>query len=180
ALALNPRPRRVWLAGFMVALLPVGPLWIPAAPRNPVPHFFSSGTWQQYVHSGQTLIPVPPASDLLPHGQRWPAAPHVGFAIPSGFFLGPGTDGRSHIGPTVPRPTDRLLTSVARYPDWMPTVTDMDREFAQQDLAYWNAKVIVLSDGGPGSTWTPRHDVLLRVATELFGPPQRVDDVWLW
>ena len=24
------------------------------------------------------------------------------------------------------------------------------------------------------------HDLLLKVSTELFGPPTRVDDVWLW
>ena len=180
ALARPTRSRRVWLATFVVALLPVLPLPVPAAPRAAVPHFFSSGTYRQYVHSGQTLIPVPPASDLLPDGQRWQAATHFGFAIPSGFFLGPGTDGRSHIGPTVPRPTDRLLTSIALYQDWDPTVTEADRRYAQEDLAYWHAKVVVLSDGGPGSTWTKRHDVLLRVATELFGPPRRVDDVWLW
>jgi hypothetical protein len=179
ALALPTRPRRAWLAAFVVALLPIVPLWIPAKPRDAVPHFFSSGTWRQYVHSGQTLVPVPPASDLLPDGQRWQAATNFGFAIPHGFFLGPGPDGRSHIGPASPRPTDELLTNVALY-DWDPTVTDADMFYAREDLAYWHAKLIVLSDGGQGSRWTDRRGILLRVCTELFGPPRRVDDVWLW
>src|SRR5204863_1146258 len=87
---------RLWYAGLAVALLPIVPLPIPAAPRDPVPHFFSDGTWRRYVHSGQTLVPVPPASDVLPEGQRWQAATNFGFAIPAGFFLGPGPDGRSH------------------------------------------------------------------------------------
>jgi hypothetical protein len=179
ALALPTRSRRFWLVVFALALLPVLPLPIPAAPRDAVPHFFSSGTWRQYVHSGQTLVPVPPASDLLPDGQRWQAAANFGFAIPHGFFLGPGPDGRSHIGPAYPRPTDDLLTNTALY-DWNPTIGDADIYFAKEDLDYWHAKVIVLSDGGQGSRWTERHSVLLRVCTELFGPPRRVDDVWLW
>jgi len=38
----------------------------------------------------------------------------------------------------------------------------------------------VLSDGGRGSSWTVHRDLLLKTATDLFGPPTRVDDVWLW
>src|SRR5207253_1631996 len=63
--------RRLWYAGIAVALLPIVPLSIPVTTRDPVPHFFTDGTWRQYVHSGQTLVPVPPTSDLLPDGQRW-------------------------------------------------------------------------------------------------------------
>jgi hypothetical protein len=171
--------KRIWLAGFVVALLPLVPLWIPAAPRAAVPRFFTSGDYRQYVHSGQTLVPVPPASDLLPDGQRWQAATNFAFAIPHGFFLGPGPDGRSNIGPAYPRPTDQLLTDVALNDD-DPTVTSTDEYFAHEDLAYWHASLIVLSDGGDGSRWTYRHDELLQVCTDLFGPPKRVDDVYLW
>jgi hypothetical protein len=171
--------RQVWLAAFVVALLPVVPLWIPAAPRDAVPHFFTSGAWRSYIDDGQTLVPVPPASDLLPDGQRWQAAANFGFAIPHGFFLGPGPDGRSHIGPAYPRPTDNLLTNVAM-DSWDPIITEDDVRLAREDLAYWHARVIVLSDGGAGSRWTARRDTLLAVCTTLFGPPERVDDVWLW
>jgi hypothetical protein len=175
-----PRPRRrVWLAGFVVALLPIVPLSIPASQRDPVPHFFTDGTWRRYIHSGQTLVPVPPPSDLLPNGQRWQTATDFGFAIPAGFFLGPGgPDGRSRIGP-VPRPTYDLLTTVALTGADLP-VTDLDRVHARQDLAYWHAKLIVLSAPGPGDRWVANADKLRATATALFGPPQRVDDVWLW
>jgi hypothetical protein len=166
------RQRRWWAIGLAAALLPVVPLTIPAAHRDPVPHFFSSGRWHQYVHSGQTLVPVPPASDRLPDGQRWQVAANFGFAIPSGFFLGPGPHGRSHIGPWPRRPTDQLLTDVARY-GTPAIVTDADRDQARRDLAYWHAVVVVLD---PGHS----PDVLRQTATELFGPPTRVDDVWLW
>ncbi len=179
ALELPARPRGRWVVGFAAALLPIVPLPIPPAPRDPVPHFFSAGTWRQYVHSGQTLVPIPPPSDLLPDGQRWQTATNFGFAIPAGFFLGPGgPHGQSKIGP-VPRPTDALLTDVALH-GTEPTIHDYDRRLAREDLAYWHGSVIVLSDGGQGSRWTGNRDKLLRVATELFGPPQRVEDVWVW
>jgi len=170
--------RRLWYAGIAVALLPIVPLSIPAATRDPVPHFFTDGTWRQYVHSGQTLVPVPPASDLLPDGQRWQVATNFGFAIPDGFFLGPGPDGRSQIGP-IRRPTYELL-ELAALNGYDPVVMDYDRQQARLDLAYWHASVVVLSDGGRGSRWTDNRDLLRRLVTELLGPPRRVDDVWLW
>ncbi len=175
---LERRPRRLWYAALAAALVPIVPLTIPAAPRDAVPHFFTDGTWRKYVHSGQTLVPVPPASDLLPDGQRWQVATNFGFAIPAGFFLGPGPDGRSRIGP-VHRPTYEVL-NLAALDGFEPLINDFDRDQAKADLAYWQASVVVLSDGGRGSRWTDRHDLLLRLTTELLGPPKRVDDVWLW
>jgi hypothetical protein len=170
--------RRIWYAAVVVALLPILPLPIPAAARDPVPDFFTSGRWRAYIHSGQTLVPVPPASDVLPDGQRWQAATNFGFAIPAGFFLGPGPDGRSHIGP-VHRPTYAILEVAALY-GYAPVIGDADREQARADLAYWHAGAVVLSDGGRGSSWTPNRELLRRVTTDLLGPPQRIDDVWLW
>jgi len=172
------RYRRRWLAGYALALVPLLPLPVPAAPRQPVPVFVSSGHWRHYLHSGQTLVPVPPASDLLPDGQRWQVAGRFGFAIPAGFFLGPGPDGRSQIGPD-PRPTAELFTDAARF-GAVPLVTDADRAQARADLGYWHAGLVVLSDGGAGSSWTARQPLLLSIATQLFGAPERVDDVWLW
>jgi hypothetical protein len=51
---------------------------------------------------------------------------------------------------------------------------------ARADLRYWGGNVVVLPDGGYGNRWSRRHDLLLQILTELFGPPVRVDDVWLW
>lgn len=174
------RRRRQWfVAALAVALLPLVPLPVQTMHRTPVPVFFSDGTWRQYVHSGQTVMAVPPTSDLLPDGQRWQTAANFGFAIPAGFFLGPGgPDNRSRIGP-VPRPTDKLLTKVAM-DGKPPVITDVERRQARADLAYWHATIVVLSDGGDGSRWTGNRGALLDTATALFGTPQRVEDVWLW
>jgi hypothetical protein len=147
--------------------------------RTPVPTFFTDGTWRQYVHSGQTLVPIPPTSDLMPDGQRWQTATDFGFAIPAGFFLGPGgPHNRSRIGP-VPRPTEALLTEVAMGGK-PPVITDAKRRQARADLAYWHAIVVVFGEGGDGSRWTESRAALLATATELFGAPRRVKDVWLW
>ncbi|HKT05207.1 MAG TPA: DUF2079 domain-containing protein [Rugosimonospora sp.] len=179
ALLLAPRWRAIWVAGLALALLPLVPLPIPTTHRQPVPQFFTDGTWRRYLHDGQTLMAIPPASDYLPDGQRWQTATNFAFAIPSGFFLGPGgRDGRSRIGP-VPRPTARLLTNVAMLGQ-LPLISDYDRQQARIDLAYWHATIIVMSDGGDGSRWTPNRGLLLQAATGLFGTPQRVEDVWVW
>ena len=63
---------------------------------------------------------------------------------------------------------------------YAPVLGDADRAQARADLAYWHASVVVLADGGRGSNWTPNRELLRRVTADLLGPPQRVDDVWLW
>jgi hypothetical protein len=72
-----------------------------------------------------------------------------------------------------------MLMLVARF-GWEPVINDYDRRQARADLAYWHATVVVLSDGGQGSDWTLNQQLLLKVTTDLLGPPTRVDDVWLW
>ncbi|HET8658763.1 MAG TPA: DUF2079 domain-containing protein [Micromonosporaceae bacterium] len=175
--------RPLWIAAFATALLPLVPVPLIAVERDPVPEFFASGQWRSYVSPGGTVVPVPLPSDLLPDGQRWQstafAARHGEFAIPSGFFLGPGgPDGRGRIGP-VPRPTEELLVQAA-YTGIAPIVGDAERRRAREDLRYWRAEVIVLADQVHGSKWTVHYATLRQTATALFGEPQRVSDVWLW
>jgi hypothetical protein len=170
-----------WFAAFAAALLPLAPMPVPATQRAPVPHFFSSGAWREYVHGG-SVVAVPPTSDLYPDGQRWQTTAFVAgqqFPIVGGFFLGPGgPDGRGQIGP-IRRPTASMLEQVTST-GTVPVLTSIDREQAKADLAYWHADLVVLSDGGAGISWTPHHDALLDAVSQLLGPPQRVDDVWLW
>lgn len=170
-----------WVVAFAVALVPLLPLPVPVTERAPVPQFFTSGTWRQYVSSG-TLVAVPPTNDLYPDGQRWQTSAFEDgdqFRLVGGFFLGPGgPNGRGQIGPIL-RPTARLLITVTET-GLAPVVTSADRDQARLDLQYWQADVVVLSDGGAGIAWTPRHDALLSTLTDLLGPPQRVEDVYLW
>jgi hypothetical protein len=177
--------RRIWLwrAAFVVALLPLVPVSLLTVAREPIPVFITSGAWKSYVGPNGVIAPVPFTLDVLPDGQRWQAyalSHRQGeFAIPSGFFLGPGgPDGRGRIGP-VPRATDQLLYDVAQT-GVVPPIDDADRAAARADLAYWRADVVVLADEIHGAKWPVHHDALLRATTALLGPRERVDDVWLW
>ncbi|MDQ7905892.1 DUF2079 domain-containing protein [Phytohabitans sp. ZYX-F-186] len=181
--ALGRRPAPAWWGAFAVALLPLVPVPLHTSEYEPIPRFITAGTWREYVHDGGVLAPVPPTSDVLPDGQRWQtyalAHGQGEFRIPAGFFLGPGgPDGKGRIGP-VPRPSADLLFEVART-GVVPPITEADRAAAREDLRYWGAEAVVLADRVHGAKFPAHPEALLRATTELLGPPQRVDDVWLW
>jgi hypothetical protein len=177
------RPRLV-AAAVTVGLLPIVPAPLLTMQRSPVPHFISSGHWREYVRPGGTLVPAPLPSDWLPDGQRWQAAALAGgggtFRIPAGFFLGPDPSGRGRIGP-VPRWTQTTFSWVALAGERPLAITPVMQAEARADLEYWGGNVVVLPDsGGRGNRWARNHALLLEVATELYGQPTHVDDVWLW
>lgn len=183
ASARSGRLPAAWLAGFTVALLPLLPMPLLTVEREPVPRFITAGTWREYVSPGGVLAPLPVTLDVTPDGQRWQAYALTHrqgeFAIPSGFFLGPGGPaGRGRIGP-VPRPTDALLLTVAET-GRVPAITDADRAAARADLRYWRVEAVVLADRAHGAKFPVHVDALRQAATELLGSPRRVDDVWLW
>ncbi len=179
----KPGPKWVWVAGFTVALLPLVPQPILTRDREPVPHFFSAGVWESYVDGEGVVAPIPLPNDLVPDGQRWQATVLAQggrvFRLPSGFFLGPGgPDGAGRIGP-VPRPTADLLEKVARTGE-IPPIGAAEQAQAREDLRYWDAQIVVLADTVSGAHWDPNQSALLRATTLLLGPPERIDDVWVW
>ncbi|RUL94173.1 DUF2079 domain-containing protein [Verrucosispora sp. FIM060022] len=185
---LRQRPPRraaavAWTLGFVAALLPLFPTPLLTIEREPIPRFITSGAWREYVSPGGTLTPAPLALDVYPDGQRWQAyalANRQGeFAIPSGFFLGPGgPDGRGRIGP-VPRPFSALLDQAART-GLPPIVTEGTREEVRADLEHWRIETVVLPDEVHGAKWPVDEEALRRTLTMLLGEPERVEDVWLW
>ncbi|MGW4465975.1 DUF2079 domain-containing protein [Micromonospora sp. NPDC004704] len=180
---LDRRVRIGWTVGFAVALLPLLPVSLLTIEREPIPRFITSGDWREYVSANGVLAPLPFTLDVTPDGQRWQAyalAHRQGeFAIPSGFFLGPGgPDGRGRIGP-VPRFTDALFAEVAQT-GIVPPISDADRAAARADLRYWRVEVVVLADRVHGAKYPVHVDALRQTATALLGPPQRADDVYLW
>jgi hypothetical protein len=179
------RPRghvigRVAAVVAVAAFLPILPVPLSVSPRSALPTFISSGAWRSYLPAGTTVVSIPPSSWDSSDAQRWQTASGYAFAVEGGYFLGPGEDGRSSIGPR-PRPTSTLLTSVARG-GAVPVITAANRAAARADLTYWRAGLVVLPDPTPGidHAWVRRHDQLLNIGTELFGLPTRVSDVWLW
>ncbi|MEU4644428.1 DUF2079 domain-containing protein [Micromonospora sp. NPDC023814] len=178
------RPVRLaWWAGFAVALVPLLPTPLLTIEREPIPRFITAGTWREYVSPGGVLTPVPLTLDVYPDGQRWQAyalAHRQGeFAIPSGFFLGPGgPDGRGRIGPP-PRPFSAMLDEAGRS-GLVPIITEGSIQEARADLRHWRIETVVLADEVHGAKWPVDEDAIRRTVTALLGPPERVDDVWLW
>ncbi|NJP33533.1 DUF2079 domain-containing protein [Micromonospora thermarum] len=178
------RPARAaWLAAFAVALVPLLPVPLLTLEREPIPRFFTSGTWREYVSPGGVLTPVPLTLDVYPDGQRWQAyalSHRQGeFAIPSGFFLGPGgPDGRGRIGPP-PRLLSSLMDQAATF-GAVPIVTEGTTREVQADLRHWRIEAVVLPDRVHGAKWAVNQEAVRRAATALFGEPERVEDVWVW
>ncbi|MGS2618343.1 DUF2079 domain-containing protein [Micromonospora sp. LZ34] len=179
----RPSARRAWAVGFAVALVPLVPAPLLTTEREPIPRFITAGTWREHVSPGGVLTPVPLTLDVYPDGQRWQAyalSHRQGeFAIPSGFFLGPGgPDGRGRIGP-VPRTFDALVDQAGR-DGLTPIITAGSVTAVRADLRYWGVEVVVLPDRVHGAKYDVHEDTVRRTVTALLGEPQRVDDVWLW
>ncbi len=187
SLRARPPRRRVsglaWALGFAAALLPLVPTPLLTSVREPIPQFITSGAWQRYVPPDGVLTPLPLTVDVYPDGQRWQAyalAHRQGeFRIPSGFFLGPGgPEGRGRIGP-VPRTFDSLMDQAGRT-GLVPIITDGSIRESRADLRYWGVQAVVLPDRVHGAKFDVDEEALRRTATALLGPPERVEDVWLW
>ncbi|MEU4771998.1 hypothetical protein [Micromonospora sp. NPDC023644] len=170
-------PRRRWLrpvgyAAVALAVLPLFPRPLPAQPVDPPPRFITAGGWRPYVPQGRTLVPVPIPSNV--HGLptlRWSALTQHAFPVPGGYFIGPNELGEGVFG-APNRPTSTLIYSTMDS-NAVPALTDENRRQAVEDLRFWRASVVVLGAH-------PREAVLRELMTALIGPPQRVDDVWLW
>ncbi|MCX4385912.1 hypothetical protein OG777_03100 [Micromonospora peucetia] len=175
-------PRRRWLrrrwlrpvgyAAVALAVLPLFPRPLPAQPVDPPPHFITAGGWRPYVPQGRTLVPVPIPSNV--HGLptlRWSALTQHAFPVPGGYFIGPNELGEGVFG-APNRPTSTLVYATMDK-GAVPALTDENRRQAVEDLRFWRASVVVLGAH-------PREAVLRELMTALIGPPQRVDDVWLW
>ncbi|MGK5522167.1 hypothetical protein ACSNN9_22815 [Micromonospora sp. URMC 107] len=170
-------PRRRWLrpvgyAAVALAVLPLFPRPLPAQPVDPPPHFITAGGWRPYVPQGRSLVPVPIPSNV--HGLptlRWSALTQHAFPVPGGYFIGPNELGEGVFG-APNRPTSTLIYSTMDS-NAVPALTDENRRQAVEDLRFWRASVVVLGAH-------PREAVLRELMTALIGPPQRVDDVWLW
>lgn len=187
--SLRARPPRhrstelVWALGFAAALLPLVPTPLLTHVREPVPAFITTGAWQRYVSPGGVLTPLPLTVDIYPDGQRWQAyalAHRQGeFRIPAGFFLGPGgPDGRGRIGP-VPRTFSALVDQAGRT-GLVPIITEGSIRESRADLHYWGVETVVLADRVHGAKFDVDEEAVRRTATALLGPPERVEDVWVW
>jgi hypothetical protein len=103
------------------------------------------------------------------------------FRIPDGYFLGPDVDGKKGKGRigAVPRRTDWLFLRAAIY-GYVADIDNFDRAQARADLAYWGVDALFLPDRLTGPDGMLFRSAVEITATDLLGPPERVDDVLVW
>ncbi len=168
-------PRKIWLAAFVAALLPLFPMPLRVQPAPQEPRFIAAGTWRQYVGPGQSVVLAPLPDIGHVDGQRWNAAQGLDLPMIGGYFLGPGVGphARALYG-ALPRPTQTLLNNVDTSGKPLD-ITEVDREHMIEDLRYWRAAVVVVDSGA-------RHPNLVRTAvTDLLQTePQLIDGAWVW
>src|SRR4029453_11268045 len=133
--------------GALAVLLPLGPRPLPAVGRPRVPHFITSGQWQQYVREGRTLVPV----DSDPWAKlRWGVAGRARFAVPQGFTIVPKDPPRDMTGvfnvPLGPGEAALYDVSMGYRVDVTP---ELSRKLAD-NLRYLRAAAVVLNATMPG------------------------------
>ena len=134
-----------------VALLPLIPNRLPTSDRSEVPRFYAEGHWRQCASRGQVIVPVPLPTPYYPEPMRYATKALAQFAIPQGYFIGPGPDGEGALG-SPPRSTSALLDTVAQTGK-VPAIDDTVRAEARRDISFWKGKCLVL-------TAHPRFDQL--------------------
>jgi hypothetical protein len=161
-----------------VALIPLAPRRIHIQGTVPIPKFFSSGEWRDYVPADRTVVPVPLASNAQgEEPMRWAADQNLDFKMPGGYFLGPDprTETKRSMFGSPPRPTSDLWIKVFRTHK-VPVVTAKDQANAIADLKYWRAAIVVLP-AGRGST----EEQYYKLNNQLLGfAPTWKDGVWVW
>ncbi|MFG1606323.1 hypothetical protein [Actinoplanes sp. NPDC049265] len=174
---LTGRARLWFLAGLVVALVPVLPKPLPTIPATPLPRFIAAEMWRPYVTGDRTVVPVPlPEVTTGREAMRWAALSNLEFRVPRGYFMGPRNAPSDLTGSwNAPhRPTSVLLWKVREYGQ-IPSVTPRERADAVADLTFWRAGVVVLV---PGSR---NVDALGVTLTQLLGRgPQQAGGVLLW
>ena len=172
ALLERPAVRTAGLVGAGLALLPLLPAALPGAPPPPVPAFFTGPAINQLTCPGGSLLVLPLPRAGVTEPMRWQQAAGFAFAMPGGYFIGPGPNGRAYVHGTPTR-TGLLLHEVRRDGQPRPVTPQLRRDVAD-DLAAWRACAAVL---GP----TSNRDALRTQMTELVGrEPEETGGVLLW
>src|SRR6185436_17071698 len=131
--------RPAWIVAVVGALLPIVPTPLPAVPRPPVPHFFSSGAWRDHVPVDGTVVTVPMGWYPYADAMRWSTAAGLDFRIVGGYFLAPDPnrpDREAIFGPGYSA-TAQILDGGA------PAVDDTLRRKVRADLRRWRATTLV-------------------------------------
>jgi hypothetical protein len=174
AAASAPWLRYGWMAILVAALLPIAPTPVITERAAPVPAFFTSGQWRQYVTGDQSVFAV---DSVFWVGSfttmAWDDATGQDYRMVGGYFLGPQANGRGGYGPPA-RPTYELLTNIVDY-GASTRISAAQRAAFRADLRYWHAAIVVLSPQAP------HYNQLRYVLEQLTGQSARqVPGALLW
>ena len=163
-----------WMLVLAAALLPIAPTPVPAGPAAPVPAFFTSGQWHQYVHGDQSVYVVDSVFWIGSFTTMdWDNATGQGYRMVGGYFLGPFPGSSGNYGPPL-RPTSELLINIVQY-GASTRITAAQRAAFRADVRYWHAAIVVLSPAAPD------YDQLRNVLDQLTGHrPRQVPGALLW
>ncbi|GAA4203897.1 hypothetical protein [Actinocatenispora rupis] len=156
-----------------LALVPILPVPLPTQYRDPIPTFFTAGTWRAYVRPGHTMLPVPMLRSVDRRGQRWSSGTGDEIAMPGGAIMIPVDGGQANWG--VPRSDlTRMLARVSTT-GRKPPITAAARANSRRDLVAARTDVVVL-DPHTGHTAAVRATI-----DAVLGHPGRyVGGVWVW
>jgi hypothetical protein len=163
-----------WPLVLAAALLPIAPTPVLTQRAAPVPGFFTSGQWRQYVPDGQSVFAVDSVFWVGSFTTMdWDDATGQQYPMVGGYFLGPFPGGTANYGPPL-RPTAELLINIVEY-GWSTRITAAQRATFRADLRYWHTAIVVLSPQAP------HYDQLRTVLDRLTGKPARqVPGALLW
>ncbi|MGX6601756.1 DUF2079 domain-containing protein [Micromonosporaceae bacterium Da 78-11] len=184
--AFSKKARFAFAFWFALALVPIFPIPLLYTERVPELKFIADRTWERYVPEDGVMSALPFALNVTADGQRWQAYTIARggrqFRIPDGYFLGPDVDGKEGKGRVgaVPRATDWLFLRAGLY-GYLTKITNKQRAQARIDFQYWGLDAVFLADEIGSSNGKPLFRSAVEItATELLGPPERVQDVLVW
>ena len=159
-------------------LVPLLPRPVRSMPAPQVPDWFTAGSAPSAAagtagSARPVVLVLPYPTAVTPVPMYWQARGGYRFAMPGGYFLGPGTDGHAYVGGPADPPTAVLLQGVAQ--TGRPVaVAAGPRAQARQDLTAWGVGAIVLGPDGAG-------EALRQVVSALVGAqPQVSGGCYVW
>ena len=162
--------RRAWpFAVAVLALLPLIPRPMPAAPASPAPAGWRAAFARLGPGARVLVVPIPTSHTADP--MRWQADTGKPGSLIGGWFLGPDQSGQAVVenyGPATDNNVAVMVNNVARYLNalWAGTPTYNGINDPQIDvaLAYWRPAAIV--------ALTSPHPRLEQVLVKIFGRPR--------
>lgn len=161
------------VAAAMV-LLPVVPTPLVVTPRDPMPSFFTDGSWREHVDAGGSVLAVPPPNVSDTRALEWQAEARWGFPVVAGYFVGPdGTPERGGQYGASPSSLTVWLADVAQSGVASPVAPEQRAQF-DDDLRAGRVDALVLPVDRPAAA------ALLASVTSAYGEPERTGGVYVW